>query len=728
MLIAPLLALWCFRASPARAQEAFSIVLIPDPQNYSEFSSYGVYADQMQWIVDNRAARNIRFAVHLGDITNHNVATEYDVASDAHTLLDEAGFPYSMTIGNHDIFPSAQAYKRSSLFANYFGPPRYQGEVFYGGSFDSSNMNNYTYFEVGGLKFMVLSLEFVPRKDVATWANQVIRNNPDRRVIVATHCHMDNTAEHAKGCGDGYNLEGRDGVDLWEEVIQRHSNVFMSVSGHIQGVSYRQRTGNNGNIVHEILNDFQNEPVLGTGHALGNGWMRVLTFNPAQNQIAVESLTVEDGNCAIFANCRATLYLSYNQATSPTATKHNQQNYTVSYGMQSTLPANVYKTNDILFKDRMANVQLTGQHFDPKIATAPNGNFVVVWEDDNDDNGVGQIYARGFDPDGNAIFSQIAVNSVPAGEQRHPDVAIDDAGRFVVTWEDDQDGNGSFQILARGFNANGTERFHDMTVNTVAGGQQSRPAVACDSSGNFVVAWEDDQDGNGFYQILARGFTAAGAQRIATFTVNTVAAGEQFNPAIGMSNTGDFVVAWEDDQEDDGLFQIYHRGFTATGGNRFAQKAVNTNTAGQHTEPSIGMANNGDYVVAWEDDQDGNGSYQIYARGFTIAGAQRFAVMTVNTESAGQQYSPSVGMRGDGAFAVSWQDDQDGNGSYQVLARDFTAAGAQHRADLTVNSDSSGQQVLPATAMDDQGRFIVAWQDDMDGDGKNLILVRNLAY
>ncbi|MFZ5892779.1 MAG: metallophosphoesterase [Myxococcota bacterium] len=728
LLVAVLVVLFCFGARRASAQEAFSIVLIPDPQNYSEFSSYGVYAHQMQWIVNNRATRNIKFAVHLGDITNHNVTSEYQVASDAHLLLDDASQPYSMTIGNHDIFPSAQAYKRESLYETFFGEGRFEGRVFYGGAYDSSNTSNYTYFESGGLKFMVLSLEFTPRKDIVTWANQVIKNNPDRRVIVATHCHMDRNAEHAQGCANNYNLEGRDGIDLWEELIQRHNNVFMSVSGHVQGVSYRQRTGNNGNIVHEILNDFQNEPVLGTGHALGNGWLRVLTFKPAQNQIAVETLSVENGNCAIFANCQATLYLSYNQVSGPTATKHNQQNYSISYDMQSALPAYVYKANDILFKDRMANVQLTGQHYDPKIATTPSGNFVVVWEDDNDGNGVGQIYARGFDPDGNAIFSQFTVNSVATGEQTHPSVAIDDTGRFVVAWEDDQDGDGSPEIMARGFNANGTERFHDFRVNSVATGPQSMPAVACDSTGNFVVTWEDDQDSNGFYQILGRGFTAAGAQRIATFTVNSVSAGQQFNPAIAMAQAGDFVVTWEDDQEDDGNYQIFARGFTNTGGNRFAQKAVNTNSAGQHTMPSIGMANNGDFVVAWEDDSDANDFYQIYVRGFTIAGAQRFGVTTVNTVSDGQQVSPSVGVRGDGSFAVSWEDDQDQNGSFQIRARDFTSAAVQHRAELTVNSDSSGQQRVPATAMDDQGRFITTWQDDMDGDGNWLILVRNLAY
>src|SRR5262247_2715172 len=87
----------CFITARRASAQDFSIVLIPDPQNYSEFSTYGVYQHQMQWIVDNRVSKNIKFAVHLGDITNHNVAAEYQVASDAHFLLDDALQPYSMT-------------------------------------------------------------------------------------------------------------------------------------------------------------------------------------------------------------------------------------------------------------------------------------------------------------------------------------------------------------------------------------------------------------------------------------------------------------------------------------------------------------------------------------------------------------------------------------------------------------------------------------------------------
>ena len=42
-----------------------------------------------------------------------------------------------------------------------------------------------------------------------------------------------------------------------------------------------------------------------------------------------------------------------------------------------------------------------------------------------------------------------------------------------------------------------------------------------DSNGNFVVVWHDDNDNNGYYDILARGFNAIGNQRFADLTVNT---------------------------------------------------------------------------------------------------------------------------------------------------------------------------------------------------------------
>jgi len=100
-----------------------------------------------------------------------------------------------------------------------------------------------------------------------------------------------------------------------------------------------------------------------------------------------------------------------------------------------------------------------------------------------------------------------------------------------------------------------------------------------------------------------------------------------------------------------------------------------------------------------DDDQDNNGYFQIYGRGFTFAGAQRIALFTVNTVGDGQQYAPAVATDGNGDFVVGWEDDQDDNGAFQILGRGFNPSGTQRKADFTVNSDSSGQQYVPAVAI-----------------------------
>ena len=77
---------------------------------------------------------------------------------------------------------------------------------------------------------------------------------------------------------------------------------------------------------------------------------------------------------------------------------------------------------------------------------------------------------------------------------------------------------------------------------------------------------------------------------------------------------------------------------------------------------------------------------------------------------------------------VGWEDDQDDNGSFQILGRGFNPNGSQRKADFTVNRDASGQQYVPAAAIDEENRFVIGWQDDMDGNGDPLVLVRNLGF
>ena len=208
---------------------------------------------------------------------------------------------------------------------------------------------------------------------------------------------------------------------------------------------------------------------------------------------------------------------------------------------------------------------------------------------------------------------------------------------FVVAWQDDADGNGFSDIRV------GTVRApaYQTRVNVNAGGEQAVPVLAVADNGDFVVAWADDTDNNGFFDIFARGFSADGSERLPTFKVNTDSSGQQLTPDIAMAPNGDFVIVWADDADNNNFFQIRGRGFFANGSQKFGDgSAMNNLGAGDQLTPVVGMADDGSFVVAWIDDPDNDKIFEISARRFTAAGAPRLGQFQVNPVSSGLQLEP----------------------------------------------------------------------------------------
>jgi hypothetical protein len=374
-----------------------------------------------------------------------------------------------------------------------------------------------------------------------------------------------------------------------------------------------------------------------------------------------------------------------------------------------------------LFSDSLS---INDRFVAPRIAVSPGGLMAVAWQDDRDSNGYYDIYVRRFDAAGTPITREILVNSDSSGHQRRPDVAINDAGDFVVVWEDDRDGNGYYQILGRTFDSVGNALSGDVAVNPVGDGQQVWPSVGIDSVGNWVAAWEDDRDGNGYYEVFARRFERTGVALGGEIRVNQVSDGQQTGVEIAMAPDGRAVVAWEDDRDGNGYYQIVARSLDAGGlpaGNQFR---VNEVSAGQHRKPTVALNASGRFVVAWEDDEDGNGHYQILGRLFDASGAPSGNQFTVNEVDAGQRRRPSVGLNGSGLFAVTWEDDQDGNGLYAILARTFNADGSPRTGSMPINAVPTGQQLSPSIGMADAGFYAATWQDERGGSGQWSILLR----
>jgi hypothetical protein len=331
----------------------------------------------------------------------------------------------------------------------------------------------------------------------------------------------------------------------------------------------------------------------------------------------------------------------------------------------------------------------------PEVGMAGSGNFVSVWADDRDGNGFFQIKMRGFGANGRQYISQRTVNVNAAGQQIKPDIAVANDGRFVVVWQDDTDKNNIFQIKARGFEPNGAERFTQRTINTRARGQQTVPRIAIAPDGFFVVVWEDDADGNGFTNIRMRGFHDDGTQRWAERRANRRSSGQQRRPQIAMGPFGDFVVVWEDDADKNGFYQIRMRAFTADGDQKFSERTVNKFARGQQIEPDIAVDDVFRSVVVWADDRDRNNFFQIRMRGFQADGVERLAEQTVNTDHEGQQRQPSIAMEANGRFTVAWQDDKDKDGLADVLVRGFDANGRELFAPRHVTNIPGGHKALP---------------------------------
>lgn len=252
---------------PAAAAEPadFTLVLIPDTQYYSEtfHDNYGV---QTKWIRDVTAQRNVKFAIHLGDIVqNHDEEDEWQVADRAHRLLD-GHVPYSVLPGNHDGAPGA-----TSLYNKYFGPQRFAAAAWYGGNENGKNDNNYCRFTAAGMPFLVLSLEYNPTEETLQWAARVVASHARDRVILATHCYS--TPEGRNATGDR----------VWERLVRKNDNIFLVLSGHVLGIAHHARVNDSGHKVHEILCDYQGFP-----HG-GDGWLQTLRFSPAENAIYVEA-------------------------------------------------------------------------------------------------------------------------------------------------------------------------------------------------------------------------------------------------------------------------------------------------------------------------------------------------------------------------------------------------------------------------------------------------------
>jgi hypothetical protein len=288
----------CLGALPLSAQ-TFTIIGLPDTQNYSEFFP-AIFTAQTQWVAANLSPRNIRYVAHYGDVVNDgDNLVQWANADQAMSVLDAAGVPYGVTAGNHDITPtgsSGQPYI-PQFFKQFFGAQRFAGKSWYRGS-SPSGMSSYQVFQAGGFEFLGLHLECDGALRELEWAQGILNQHRDKPVMMTTHRYLQDAEDYTAGVPlvpSGYyppiwyTIEGKyvpDGIESTEFAdwfVRRNPNVFWVNCGHFHEEFRQTLTNVEGRTVHEVLADYQDDP---NG---GDGWLRIMELDLAAKLVRVDS-------------------------------------------------------------------------------------------------------------------------------------------------------------------------------------------------------------------------------------------------------------------------------------------------------------------------------------------------------------------------------------------------------------------------------------------------------
>jgi hypothetical protein len=252
------------------------------------------------------------------------------------------------------------------------------------------------------------------------------------------------------------------------------------------------------------------------------------------------------------------------------------------------------------------------------VAAAANG-FVVVWESYAQDGEYGGIFGQRFNSAGARAGTEFRINTYTTGVQRFPRVGAAPDGRFVVVWQSEpgdtgigQDGSDS-GIFAQRFAANGSPAGDELQVNAYTTSRQAQPDVAVASDGTFVVAWEgrDTLSSIGPEEIFARRFDEQGAPIGTEFRVNTYSTAVESDVQIDVTPDGEFLVVWETETggevgTDSSDESVLARQLDAQGQLLGSEFQVNTFTTDDQEDAAVAGLAGGGFAVIWESpEQDG---------------------------------------------------------------------------------------------------------------------------
>ena len=247
-------------------KDNYNFLFIPDTQNYSKYNPE-IFNSQMKWIAQNTKKNNIVMNAFVGDIVSSHSEVQWNRSLEAISYLDKKEIPYIMAAGNHD-------YANGDPFLTHYGPERFVDKEYYKG-YSPSGYGSYSLVEAGSYEYLFLIVDMKNLEMDLEWSKNILEKHKDKPTIIVSHDIIYPEIENNLTVA----AQSDNGQKIWEELVNDHNQVFMTVNGHHFGITHQVQQNAAGNDVIQMLVNYQDV------YRGGNGWLRLVEFDEEKNKL-----------------------------------------------------------------------------------------------------------------------------------------------------------------------------------------------------------------------------------------------------------------------------------------------------------------------------------------------------------------------------------------------------------------------------------------------------------
>ncbi|WP_052462664.1 LamG-like jellyroll fold domain-containing protein [Nigerium massiliense] len=222
-----------------------------------------------------RADQNIVFLAHLGDLTQNGQAQEMRAIAKAWTRLRGSKIPFSTLTGNHDVDSKTDDQRGATPYLANFRPSTGDDGVV---AVSPDGYNSLHRFSGGGRDWLLLALDWRLSPQGFAWAQAQLDAHKNLPTILTTHELVQ------ADTGDGVGVLSEYGQLVWDRLVARNDQVFLTLNGHFWPSGRLRRTNAAGHSVDMHLTNYQQR------YYGGAAVMRLYHFDLERNVIDVETI------------------------------------------------------------------------------------------------------------------------------------------------------------------------------------------------------------------------------------------------------------------------------------------------------------------------------------------------------------------------------------------------------------------------------------------------------